>query len=104
MTGYTQLQVQTLQGYITGAEQALANGDTQNALNYVELYYNSQTSMRGYATDTPQVVSDMGALGQTANNELANAVGATELRSIYGSPPFIIQKHREFADTPHFVH
>jgi hypothetical protein len=76
MSGYTEQQVQTLQGYINGAKAALAAGDTQNALNYIQLYYGSQTDIRGYAIDAEQVVSNTGLFGVTANQEVAGAVGA----------------------------
>jgi len=67
---------------LNGANAALAAGDNQNALNYIQLYYGSQTGIRGYANDAQQVVSNTGLFGTTANQEIAGAVGADRWASI----------------------
>lgn len=72
--GYTSEQVSPLQSYIDGANAALQAGDTQNALNYINLYYSSQTEIRGYATDALEIINNQGVFGATANQELINAV------------------------------
>jgi hypothetical protein len=82
MAGYSALDIQTLQSYINGANAALAAGDDQNALNYVELYYNAQTDIRGYAVDALHVVTDSGIDGVTAKQDVANAIGAAQWSSI----------------------
>ncbi|MEA2841317.1 MAG: hypothetical protein QOF41_2647 [Methylobacteriaceae bacterium] len=82
MPAYSSSQIATLRGYIAGAQAALANGDTQNALNYVNLYYNSQTDIRGYATDALQVVNNVGLFGTTANQEVTNAIGISEYGAV----------------------
>ncbi len=45
MVDYTDAQIKTLQGFITDAESALKTGDTRNAVNDVNLYYNFQSNM-----------------------------------------------------------
>jgi len=60
MPAYTPEQVATLQGYINGANTARQAGDTQNTLNYLNLYYNSQTEIRGYAMDALEVINNQG--------------------------------------------
>lgn len=66
MSGYTQQQLAALQSYISGAQNAINTGDVTNALNYVNLYYQSQTTMRGYANDALQVVNNVGTYGAVA--------------------------------------
>lgn len=58
MPGYTPDQVARLQGFIDSANEALQAGDTQNAVNFINLYYESQTDFRGYATDALAVVNN----------------------------------------------
>jgi len=64
-----------LQGFIADAESALKAGDSRNAVNDVNLYYDFQSDMRGYASDALQVVNDIGAFGVVANQEIIDAVG-----------------------------
>lgn len=60
MTQLDQSLINTLQGFIDGANKSLAGGDIQNAMNYVNLYYESQTDFRAYASDALQVINNIG--------------------------------------------
>ena len=60
------------------AKQALRNGDTADAINYVNLYYQSQTDFRGYATDALEVVNNQNIFGLTANQIMINDLGITQ--------------------------
>ncbi len=75
MADYTDAQINALQGFIADAESALKAGDSRNAVNDVNLYYNFQSDMRGYASDALQVVNDIGVFGVVANQEIIDAVG-----------------------------
>jgi hypothetical protein len=74
MPGYTSEQVATLQGCINAANAALNAGDTQNALNYINLYHSSQTDIRGYATDALRLPYVKALLGALPAEEVLNGV------------------------------
>ncbi|MDR3466574.1 MAG: hypothetical protein P4M07_11575 [Xanthobacteraceae bacterium] len=82
MAGYSQAQINILQGYIKAAQDALAQNDTEGALNSLNQYYSSQTATRGYASDALQVINNQGLFGVTANNDVSNAIGATRYQQI----------------------
>ena len=85
MPGFTSEQVATLQGYINAANAALSAGDTQNALNYINLYYSSQTDIRGYGTDALDVINNQGRFGAVANQEVIDAIGATQFANLHAT-------------------
>ena len=82
MSVYSQELLNDLQGYIDNAKAALVAGEARDALNYVNLYYQSQTDLRGYASDALQVVNNVGLFGATANQNIIDAIGLSQYNKI----------------------
>ncbi len=72
MAVYSQSMLNTLQGYITSAQTALAAGDTDTALVDINLYYGAQVNLRGYASDALNVEDNIGIFGATANQRITS--------------------------------
>ncbi len=85
MADYSQSDLNTLSGFIINAETALNSGNTRDAINDVNLYYEDQIEERGYATDALEVVNDAGVFGLVANQELIDALGATQYAALLPS-------------------